>query len=43
MKIKIDQTKVPNKFHLSVQQNNRSLVQKNKKKYDRKKLKKSEY
>ncbi len=43
IKIKVDQTNLPNKFHLAVQQHSKVSVYKNKKKYDRKSFKKIEY
>lgn len=40
--IKIDDSKIPNKFHLEIQQNNKAIVYKNKKKYTRKQKHKGE-
>ena len=42
IRIKIDDSKIPNKFHLEVQQNNKAIVYKNKKKYTRKQKHKGE-
>ena len=43
IKVRVDQTNLPNKFHLAVQQHAKGSVHKNKKKYDRKSFKKIDY
>lgn len=43
IKIKVDQTNLPNKFHLAVQQHSKVSVHKNKKRYNRKNFKKIDY
>ncbi len=36
IKIKVDQTKLPNKLHFEVQRNTKAIVYRNRKKYTRK-------
>lgn len=43
IKIKVNQVNLPNKFHLEVQQHSKPSVHKNKKKYNRKSLRKIDY